>query len=84
MQQDMLYRLLNGVTFLLTPQLNLNAFKMYTAIAILPLLLSYISTYYTSYHTKAKTSVHYFSHKRNLNAFHQPGIAQMVDRFFQV
>jgi len=33
---------------------------------------------------EGENSVHYFSHKRNLNSFLQPGIAQLADRFFQV
>jgi len=45
------------------------------------MLLSYISTNYTPYH--AKTSVYYVSHKRNINLFYHPSIAELVDRFFQ-
>ena len=67
-------RLQNGVIFLLTSQLKALKTLVKLVIEILPMLLSYISTNYTPYHTKAKTSVYYFSYKRNFNSFYQPGI----------
>jgi len=59
------------------PDFSTEGIKNFTVklvIEILPMLLSYISTNYTPYHTKAKTSVYYFSYKRNFNSFYQPGI----------
>jgi len=47
------------------------------------MLLSYISANYAPYHTKVKTSVYYFSDKRNFNSFRQRRIAQLVDILFR-